>query len=94
MNTRWLSAAPALAVLLLVINLVGCTTPQPKVKPDTQADVFRAPPDNLNNAYPKQAFNDDSPGKKLGIGNDPGNGLTRAGGPSMMGPANFGGPMR
>ena len=80
MMTRWLTAAPV--ALIFVLTLVGCTTPQANVKPETQAEVFRNPPEQFSNTYPRQAFNnDDSRRPSL----DPGGNIMRAGGPSMTG---------
>ena len=89
MMTRWLSAATI--ALLFVLGLAGCTTPQANVKPDTQPDVFRSPPEQFSNAYPKQAFNNDDNPRRPSL--DPGTGIMRAGGPTMNNAGgNFGGP--
>jgi hypothetical protein len=95
MKSLWLLASPFAMLMLLLIAAAGCTTPQPKLKPEDQPEVFRVPPDNMNGNYPKQAFNDDSNKRSLpDLTKDPG--LMRAGGPSMVSPGggNFGGPMR
>ena len=92
MNAKWLWLAPFVALALIV---AGCQTQQPNIRPDDQREVFNSPPANLNNSYPKQAFNDDG-NKRLGL--DGSNGIMPArgavGGPNMVGPANFGGPLR
>jgi hypothetical protein len=80
--------------ILGMLVLTGCRTPQPDLKPKKEPEVFNPPSDNLNNNYPKQAFNTDDPSKRLGL--DPG-GLTpaRGAGPGSMSPGgsgSFGGP--
>jgi hypothetical protein len=54
-------------VVVMLLVLVGCKTPQPDLKPPPAEEKFTAPPaDSRYNTYPKQAFNDD-PFKKAAI---------------------------
>jgi hypothetical protein len=82
--------------MLLVLLAPGCRTGVPDLKPASQPEVFNPPPPNANyNSYPKQAFNNDDPAKRIGVTNDPSVMPAKGVGPigaMPQQPASFGGP--
>jgi hypothetical protein len=91
MNVKW-GWVIQLGILGMLM-LTGCRTQQPDLKPAKEPEVFNPPSDNLNNNYPKQAFNTDDPSKRQGL--DPGGlspGRGNSAGPGSTNPGGSFGP--
>jgi hypothetical protein len=79
MRARWVKIA-GMGVMLLAF---GCRTPKPDLKPATTAEALNTPPAERRfdtPAYPKEAFNNRDPLKKLNPDQD----ITPVRGPGGM----------
>ncbi|MCI0641966.1 MAG: hypothetical protein L0Y72_27470 [Gemmataceae bacterium] len=71
--------------LAMLLAVMGCRTPQPELKPVETAEIFTVPPAEPRynaSTYPKEAFNNRDPLKKLNL--NPESAVMPARGPGMM----------